>query len=98
MSHSISAHKIHFKNNAIVFNGERGTLCMIPTIHVTAFMIDADYNNGNQTLVFTLSSGQTIRAYIEHVQKSDKNSWAAYSTFLKEWTARFGAVTVEDLI
>jgi hypothetical protein len=98
MSLSISAHKIHFKNNAIVFNGERGTLCMIPTIHVTAFMIDADYHNGKQTLVFTLSSGQTIRAYIEHVQKSDKKSWDAYSTFLKEWTSRFGAVTVEDLI
>ena len=96
MSLSISAHKINFKNNAIVFNGERGTLCMIPTVHVTAFMIEA--YNGNQTLVFTLCSGQTVKAYISDVQKSDKNSWAAYSTFLKEWTARFGAVVVNDLI
>ena len=98
MSLSISAYKINFKNNAIVFNGERGTLCMIPTVHVTAFLIEADFNNGNQTLVFTLCSGQTIRVYIEHVQKSDKNSWAAYTSFLKEWTSRFGALTVEDLI
>ena len=98
MSLSISAYKIYFKNNAIVFNGERGTLCMIPTVHVTAFLIEADFNNGNQTLIFTLSSGQTIRAYIEHVQKSDKNSWSAYSTFLKEWNSRFGAVVVDDLI
>jgi len=98
MSLSISAHKIHFKNNAIIFNGERGTLCMIPTIHVTAFLIEADYNNGNQTLVFMLCSGQTVKAYISDVQKSDKDSWSAYSTFLKEWTARFGAVTVNDLI
>jgi hypothetical protein len=97
MSLSISAHKIHFKDNAIIFNGERGTLCMIPTVHVTAFLIEADYNNGNQTLVFTLSSGQTVRVYIERVEKSDKNSWSAYSTFLKEWKSRFGAVT-DDLI
>ena len=71
---------------------------MIPTVNVTAFLIEADYNNGNHTLVFTLCSGQIIRAYISNVEKSDKDSWSAYSTFLKEWNSRFGAVVVNDLI
>jgi hypothetical protein len=82
----------------IVFSGEQGTLCMIPTANVTAYLIDADFNNGNQTLVFTLCSGQTIRAYIGQVQKSDKESWSAYTVFLNEWNSRFGTLTVEDLI
>jgi hypothetical protein len=86
---SISANKIRYKNNCINFSGDREQVCVIPTVNIAAFLIEADYNDRKKTLVFALSSGNEIKVYIGDIPDNHTESWSAYSTFLKAWISRY---------
>ena len=86
---SISAHKIRYKNNCINFDGDREEVCIIPTVNIAAFLVEADCNNRKKTLVFTLSGGNEIKVSIGNIPHNHTESWSAYSAFLKAWVSRY---------